>query len=408
MKRKTSPDKVEPLAQLRLALGRMGALSGVPLPRFPQILFNPTGILSLKQPAGLSAGAIAGIAVGCAAAAALLAGAAVLLVRRRRRCRRQQSSGASFPKSAPSSGGVDVEDSAQCGSGGGPPAGPTTPPPPQPRASGDGLLHLSPFTAAAAMAPAFDSSEASMPAWAAPAPANGVHGTPVVRGLPPPFPGRAARAGSAPVPQHTCSRLGKPPAGRRGSDPEAAAAARPHPLAALSSQTSSAAWQQQSPASRSGRLGSDAAGPGGGAAPSAAASASLVGGPAARRGVLPELVQHVAEQEAQAARAAAEGPRSDEASAELPLVGADTLPPQLRQWVVDGSALTFVCWPGSSKRQELGSGARWAGRLMLEASCRLLRERLLAVTAPCPPASLPQLPRVQGAPARRAGGGQGD
>ncbi|PSC73546.1 Serine threonine-kinase CTR1 [Micractinium conductrix] len=54
-----------------------------------KILFNPTGVLYLRQDTGggLSAGAIAGIAVGAAAGVAALACAAWMLVRRRRRRR---------------------------------------------------------------------------------------------------------------------------------------------------------------------------------------------------------------------------------------------------------------------------------------------------------------------------------
>jgi hypothetical protein len=73
--------------------------------------------------------------------------------------------------------------------------------------------------------------------------------------------------------------------------------------------------------------------------------------------VLFELADHVARQEALACdadlAAAASGP------IEHRLVSVETLPPRLREWVVDPSAITFLRRPNGAL-WEVGSGARWA------------------------------------------------
>jgi hypothetical protein len=73
--------------------------------------------------------------------------------------------------------------------------------------------------------------------------------------------------------------------------------------------------------------------------------------------VLPELADHVARQEALACDADLAAAASG--LIEHRLVSAETLPPRLREWVVDPSALTFLRRPNGAL-WEVGSGARWA------------------------------------------------
>lgn len=67
---------------------------------------------------------------------------------------------------------------------------------------------------------------------------------------------------------------------------------------------------------------------------------------------LPELVLHVEEHDAAAARSQ----RQAAAAREHVLVSDDTLPPRLREWVVSPSAVEYLRWPNGSPI-EIGRGA---------------------------------------------------
>lgn len=101
---------------------------------------------------------------------------------------------------------------------------------------------------------------------------------------------------------------------------------------------------------------------------------------------LPELVQHVEAHDAAAAHSLDPGAQASEHV----LVSATTLPPRLREWVVDPSAVEYLRWPNGSPI-ELGRGAsarvfkavlngRWQGQdgSVGQGTCCFLRGVLLA------------------------------
>lgn len=277
--------------------------------------------------------------MGAAAAAAALAGVTYLLLARRQRRRRSlagssAATGATHKDASTLSSGAAL-DSAD---------GSSRLQPGQRRHSADAMLQLSPFTAAAAAAPPFELPSAlseqlgPMPHQAAGSLAGS---TPSVQlGALPPYSAAGkplSPAGSLRPPLHPGSAAGA----AVPASPEIGEAAR-LPASPLPRVGSSSAVV----ATRSSTL---------------ASSGSLVGAMAERsrqRDALPELVRLVQAREAVVSSSGlnAEDSNSDEAP-EHQLLVPGTLPPQLRQHLIDGSQVRFLRWP-SGKRQELGSGAR--------------------------------------------------
>ena len=329
------------------------------------------------QPSGssLSGGAIAGLAV--AGTAALAAAATLLLVWRRRR--RRRASLAAKPQDGVQAVGVAADGD-----------GSTPPPPQQPsqqqpsqqqssqqqqqqqqRSSNDSVIELSPFKAAAATGLPFE-------AFGAPAAQAACAGS-----MPPPlspagrgFSGPASSLDAAAVaaaavagPAAPTSVLRAPSTPSRSSPGGAAL-----PAPRLARAASALPLSRGSTLASSGSL-VPAGGGGGGGGGGSSGGAGAGAGRQLQRQVLPELLRHVAAQEAVVATsglnmaAGAADTSSDEASASatatasasasaehVPLsVGA--LPPALRQWVVQPGEVEFPRGP-NGRRQELGSGAR--------------------------------------------------
>jgi hypothetical protein len=348
-----------------------------------KILLTPTAVLYVRtSPAGgLSAGAIAGIAVGSAAAVAALAGGAWLLLRRRRLRRGKELQ---QHKQQPE---ADVA---------GKPPGSRSPK--LQRISDDNpLAALSPFEAASASAVPFGpgpygfltSGTASSagsgsrlpPLPPRPPPLRSSSATPLQPQLSPA--GVLAHAGSAPL-QAGSGRAWPPwhPSSGGSVDsasPAAAAAAAiaPQSSAGLSlphtpvrNSLDEALLLQQQARQRRLSLGSSSGPPGSllTCGSTFASSASLPASQSAQSqgsgvAVLQELMQHAAIQDAiiSSSGMATQSPDASSGGVvQLPqLLRADTLPQRLREWVVDISALTILRWP-NGKQQELGTGARWA------------------------------------------------
>ncbi|KAL4431038.1 hypothetical protein ABPG75_006294 [Micractinium tetrahymenae] len=364
-----------------------------------RIIFNPTGVLYLREgmdgSGDLSAGAIAGIAVGCAAAVALLGAAAWLVLRRRRRQR----------LAAHAAGGKATECSASTVPGdletAGEPSGSVYPPPAPLEQQSTSLSQLSeqrqqapramelarapshglvsPFTSSAVAANIFDSpsrlsSGEATPALAAGA--AGAAGAAVSRAdsVAAVHPGARlmGRAGSRPPRPPGSQRISfddfcaTPPNGVAG--PAAAlghmsSLQSPATPSMLASRDGSAAVQLaagQRHGSGSTRASLDA---GGSEGPGEAAmdrehsallsSASTGGLPGTAP--LPELVQHVAEQDVLAVGSL--GGSGSSASSDTPVpLSVDSLPPRLREWLVNPALVEYLRWP-NGKLQELGAGA---------------------------------------------------
>ena len=372
------------------------------------ILLTPTAVLYVRtSPAGgLSAGAIAGIAVGCTAAVAALAAGAWLLRRRQLRRRKTELQ--------------QHKQQTEAGVAGTPPVSGS---PKLQRMSDDiPLTALSPFEAVSASALPFGPGPYScLPSGTAssagsgsrlpplpprPAPLRSSSATPLKPQLSPA--GVLAHAGSAPL-QAGSSRACWPPwhpssgGNVDGTSPAAAAAAMaaqgsaglsvPHTPVRYSLDESYLLQQQArqrrlSLGSRTGSLGSGPPGSLGSGPPgslltrgstfasssSMPASQSAQGQGSPSGAVLQELMQRAAMQDAiiSSSGLATQPPDANASGGgEVQLhrmLSADTLPQRLREWVVDSSALTILRWP-NGKQQELGSGARWAGGWMGCISC---------------------------------------
>lgn len=379
-----------------------------------RIIFNPTGVLYLREneDGSLSAGAIAGIAVGCATGAALLAFAAVLLLRRRRRQR--LASPAAVGKVTEGSDSTALGDVETAGEHSG-----SVYPPPQPlaaqpagqqstapsplsgpmqqgqpvhrslelaRAPSTGLV--SPFTSSAVAAAIFGNPSRHSSGEATPArAASGAPGTAGTAGAAAGgaaaaasradsgavlqlAPRLAGRAGSRPPRPSGSQRISlddhcaTPPNGLAGA---AAVVAASYPSSLQSPVTpfalpsrfgGGAAPLSRRHGSGSVRTSLDAHEGLGVAAldrePSAlllSASASMLPGTAP----LPELVHHVAEQDVQAVASLGGSGSSGSLDAPAPL-SVGLLPPRLRECLVDPALVEYLRWP-NGKLQELGSGA---------------------------------------------------
>lgn len=371
----------------------VGMFSNAPIANATQaIIYNPTAVFYLRDapPAGgsspaLSAGAIAGIAVGATAAALAVLAAALLLIRRQRRRRQTGPCGAPSPKAADAlakameEGAADSPGSAPSDSA----AQPSCRSDATAAAAAASTPAAPPCTAAAYRAAVLPTavlaSVANECARVAMSPfASLAVGAPFSTG-------RLRRAGSADscsatsvlaaLRQQQLAPAGGPPVAWRRSAPAEARLGdewmgegpvrltAPARLWTPADGAPSPAWHSSTPA---GQLQDSCGQPSAGSPSSSPRSSAAEGGLTPVRlsrgqsshrqcsGELSELMQLVAAQDTAAQQEAApqeEGPQ-------LSGLGA-ALPATLRAWVVDPADVCLLRWPNGSL-QVLGSGARCA------------------------------------------------
>jgi hypothetical protein len=332
-------------------------------------VYNPTACLYIKNahdPGGLSAGAIAGIAVASVAAGVALAVAAWLLLRRRRRQRaRRLAAHISTPKAlevglvAPGGGSSDPGVQQSQAAAAAAAARRFV------QLSRGGNIPPSPFSSADAGDAAFDGDSSSTRVFAHSGSDGGSGLRVAVAGTARPSPqlplaGYSAAGSAATMAQ--AARMGAGtalPAGTTSPEGSVAMVSSPqHQQYPQYHQQQQSSWLSGQPSTVSlspsptttsiGAVGGGGSGRG-----------SIVGQPHAAAGApdampLAELVEHVAQQDAVAGLGS--GPTgASPVSHHVMLPGA--LPAGLLEWVVDPESVSYLRWP-NGKLKELGCGAR--------------------------------------------------